>query len=480
MADDDRPAGGSGRLPFGGADDDDLFVWDGLRRPSRSPEPAASPRSGELRGPPDDAPPWDEGAAPRSRGGSRAASGERRMPSRPAAPARGADDEWQGWLDPGEGAQAGEPAVGDGPGGPFGPDALGHVPERRRPRRRRLSAGAVLAAMLIGFFFAGLLDVKAIETEVKGKPLGTARSVELALLKPMVVLSGALRFDRPAAALDAMLGRGETAHHSIAEVKDEVKPKWPRKITRADKLRLYIIGDSMAQVFGSSLENLAEETHLIKAKLDYKVSSGLSRPDFFDWPQHMIDQIVEYDPDATAVLFGANDGQNVLYKGKVLEVGSKAWQEVYAKRVGKAMDILTKGGRRAYWVGNPIMRDPGYRDRISMMDNIYKAEAKKHAGVFYIPTWALFADAKGSYTGDAPRRERRPCAHARPRRHPPDARRRRPHGAGRARRHREGLGHTAGAVRPPGGSVTRGGPSSASSTQSRVRNSQKARPAKAP
>jgi len=385
MSDDDRHDEGSERLPFGGGGaDDDLFVWDGLRPPSRPADLPPRPVPDEPRGarvPAGSRPSRDEGAA---------------RPRR-AAPSRGADDEWQDWLDPGEGAQAGEPAAGGGPGGPFGPDAFGHVPERVRPRRRRHSAGAVLAALLLGFFVAGLLDVKAIETEVKGKPLGTARSVQLALLKPMVVLSGALRLDRPAEALSAMLGRGETAHHSIAEVEDKVKPKWPRKITRKDKLRLYIIGDSMAQVFGSSLENLAEETHFIRAKLDYKVSSGLSRPDFFDWPQRMIDQLVDFDPDATAVLFGANDGQNVMHKGKVLEVGSKAWQEVYAKRVGKAMDILTRGGRRAYWVGNPIMRDPGYRARISMMDHIYEAEAKKHPGVFYVPTWALFTNDKGAY-----------------------------------------------------------------------------------
>ena len=97
----------------------------------------------------------------------------------------------------------------------------------------------------------------------------------------------------------------------------------------------------------------------------------------------------------------------------MLKVGSKAWQEVYAKRVGKAMDILTRGGRRAYWVGNPIMRDPGYRDRISMMDKIYKAEAAKHPGVFYVPTWALFADDEGLLRGVPAGRERRPRAHAR-------------------------------------------------------------------
>ena len=307
----------------------------------------------------------------------------------------GLDDEWDEWLDPGEGAQRRAPRP---PREPGGPGDRGRPPgQRKGPRRRRASAGAVLVAMLIGFFVGGLLDAKGIETNVKGEPLGAWRSIELALLKPMTALSGALRLDGPAEALNALLGRGEGPHHSLAEVKSKAKPKWPRVITRKRPLRLYIVGDSMAQVFGSSLENLAEDTHLIKAKLDYKVSSGLSRPDFFDWPQRLIDQLVEYDPDATAVLFGANDGQNVRYQGKVLEVGSTAWQAAYQTRVGRAMRILTRGGRRVYWVGDPIMRNAGYRGRIAMMDHIYEAEAARHPGVTFIDTWRLMANGKGSY-----------------------------------------------------------------------------------
>jgi len=307
----------------------------------------------------------------------------------------GLDDEWDEWLDPGEGAQRRAPRP---PREPGGPGDHGRPPgQRKGPRRRRASAGAVLVAMLIGFFVGGLLDAKGIETNVKGEPLGAWRSIELALLKPMTALSGALRLDGPAEALNALLGRGEGPHHSLAEVKSKAKPKWPRVITRKRPLRLYIVGDSMAQVFGSSLENLAEDTHLIKAKLDYKVSSGLSRPDFFDWPQRLIDQLVEYDPDATAVLFGANDGQNVRYQGKVLEVGSPAWQAAYQTRVGRAMRILTRGGRRVYWVGDPIMRNAGYRGRIAMMDRIYEAEAARHPGVTFIDTWRLMANGKGSY-----------------------------------------------------------------------------------
>ena len=135
------------------------------------------------------------------------------------------------------------------------------------------------------------------------------------------------------------------------------------------------------------------------------MSSGLSRPDFFDWPQRMIDQIVEFEPDATAVLFGANDGQNVLRQRQGPEGGQQAWQEVYAKRVGKAMDILTKGGRRVYWVGNPIMRDPGYRDaHLDDGPHLRRPRPRSTPACSYIPTWALFADEKGSYAEYLPRR----------------------------------------------------------------------------
>ena len=245
----------------------------------------------------------------------------------------------------------------------------------------------------------------------------------------------------------------------------------------------------MDQVFGSSLVNLSEATGLVKAKNDYKVSSGLSRPDFFDWPQRLVDQIVDYRPDAVAVLFGANDGQDVLSPdgGKVLKVGTKAWQQVYAQRVGEAMDILTKGGRRVYWIGNPIMRDFGYRERISMMNHIYQAEAGKHPGVAFISTWATMANEKGSYAeylkdangdlvlmrapdgihltraggdrmaAEGPRRDREGLGHGRLARHPSPA-------PSEARRR---LGPATG----------RGAHASWSTTQSRVTTSQRASPA---
>ena len=265
-----------------------------------------------------------------------------------------------------------------------------------RPGRRLATAGGVLVAMLLGFFVASLLDATTLEREFKGMPLGCGRSLGLAALRPVTALSGAVGLDRPAKAIDEALGRTGGPHHTLAQAR-KTKALWPREITSERPLKLYIAGDSMARTFGQSLINLSEETGLVKASLDYHVSSGLSRPDYFDWPQRFIDTLVEKRPDAVVALFGANDAQDVAYKGQVLEVGTMAWRSLYQKRVGEAMDILTSGGRRVYWVGSPIMRDKLYRERISMMDHIYAEQSKTHPGVTYISTWALMANGKGSY-----------------------------------------------------------------------------------
>lgn len=367
---------GSGPAPGTGDADDDLFVWRDLRPPARGRDEGR--RRDEAFRAGGDAPrrAHEDWRAPEYPTGSGRARHE---------PADGyeASEEWEEWLEP---------------EAPRGPEAGGRPPGRRKgPRRRRLSAGAALLAMLLGFFLAGLLDAPNIRKDVEARPYGALRTLQLALLAPMTGLSGLVRADDLGGAVASALGRGEEEHHTLADVKKPKKALWPRPITEEKPLRLYVAGDSMDQVFGSSLVNLAEETGLVKGKNDYHVSSGLSRPDFYDWPQRLVDQIVDFRPDAAAVLFGANDGQDVFYEGKVLKVGAKAWQEVYATRVGEAMDILTKGGRRVYWVGNPIMKDFKYRERIAMMNHIYEAEAKKHPGVTFVSTWQALSNEKGSY-----------------------------------------------------------------------------------
>jgi lysophospholipase L1-like esterase len=272
------------------------------------------------------------------------------------------------------------------------------APARRGRQRRRYSAGAALAAMLLGFFLAGLLDAAALHRDVETMPIGARRTALLWLIRPMTALGDVVGLDEPAQALDRALDRGDDAHHARGElVNGDGRPIWPREITDAAPLRLYIAGDSMAGQFGRPLAALAEETSPIETRVDYHVSSGLSRPEYFDWPQRLIDMVVESGAEAVVFLVGGNDAQDVKWEGRVLHVDSRAWLDLYRLRVAEAMEIATAGGRRVYWVGQPIMKDDTYRERMAMLNRVYEEVAATHDGVTYIDTWEMFADEDGEY-----------------------------------------------------------------------------------
>ncbi len=266
--------------------------------------------------------------------------------------------------------------------------------------RRRATAGAALAAMLLGFFVAGLLDAAALERDARALPLGARRTALLWLVRPMVTLSEALALDAPARALDRALGRADAGVHRSAGdlAADGARPIWPREVTARRPLRLYIAGDSLAGQFGRPLVELAEKTGLVRARLDYHVSSGLSRPDYFDWPQRLIDEIFDTRAEAVVVLVGGNDAQDVEWDGRVLKVGTEDWLEVYHLRVAEAMDIASAGGRRVYWVGQPVMRDRGYGERMAMLNRVYEEEAARRDGVTFVDAWRLFSAPDGGFT----------------------------------------------------------------------------------
>jgi hypothetical protein len=279
-----------------------------------------------------------------------------------------------------------------------GQRAAAAAPARRGRQRRRATAGAALAAMLLGFFAAGLLDAAALRRDVETMPLGARRTALLWLIRPMTALSGAVGLDEPAQALDRALSREGGRHHARGElVRDDARPIWPRDVTADKPLRLYIAGDSMAGQFGRPLAALAEQTSPIETRVDYHVSSGLSRPEYFDWPQRLIDMVVESRAEAVVFLVGGNDAQDVRWEDKVLHVGSRAWLDLYRLRVAEAMEIATAGGRRVYWVGQPIMKDDTYGERMAMLNRVYEEVAATHDGVTYVDSWALFADENGEY-----------------------------------------------------------------------------------
>lgn len=311
-----------------------------------------------------------------------------------------------------------------GGAGPRGPRSTyrRHGRSGDGPDGRRLApAGKVLLALVIGLGLAALLSAQDLQRQAESMHVGTARSIAMALVRPVTAISSTLRFDELRAAVEDALGRGARERAGVhtrtpdptqngqgsgsssggsGSSKPSVSPSavifTP---TKDKKLALWVGGDSMAMTFGESVVAMADRTGVIETALDYHVSSGLSRPDFFNWPRRLRAEMKAFRPDVVVFASGANDGQDVQHEGTIHYYGSKEWVDLYRERVAVAMNIAGGGlGRPVWWVGMPIARDPAQSAIYRTLNKVYKEEARTRPNVRYVDTYSLFSDANGGYS----------------------------------------------------------------------------------
>ena len=161
---------------------------------------------------------------------------------------------------------------------------------------------------------------------------------------------------------------------------------------------MWIIGDSFMELFGPALVNRSLDTGVIEAEVEFRYVSGLSRPDYFDWPAYIGQELPDVDPDVAVVMFGGNDAQDVELAGDRFNVGTEAWYELYCTRVAEAMDVLLTGVDHVYWIGLPIMKSDRFTANAQVMNEAYETQAAERAQVTYIPSFELFADEDGKYS----------------------------------------------------------------------------------
>lgn len=298
---------------------------------------------------------------------------------------------------------------------------------------RPLAAGQVFVVMLVALLGGALLNAQGILLTAEQQEPGVRRTLATGMAEPLASISAFLRIDVARETVDEALGRavprrdltvaapttGTTVTQTPATTPSTSSaPPNPattttttapisttttmlpalRRVSVEKPLNLWIIGDSFAELFGPALVNRSTDTGLIDAEVDFRYISGLSRPDFFDWPAYIGGELSEQPRDAAVVIFGGNDGIDVEVGGEHFDLGSEAWIELYAARVGEAMDALLEGVDCVYWVGLPIMRSDSFTAKVEMMNAVYQAEAEKRPQVTYISSFELFTDEDGQYS----------------------------------------------------------------------------------
>jgi hypothetical protein len=253
-----------------------------------------------------------------------------------------------------------------------------------------------LAALLLAMFNADDLLARA-----KALPFGWQRTASVDVASALHTVSSSLLLNRPRLALDRLFGHERATGHGDTPVRHTtVRPFRP---TAAHPVRIYLGGDSVAQAFTAAFLTTVAGHREIEPTIEYRFATGLSRPDYFDWPGRLRDVLARADrPQIVVVLFGANDMQPIMTPTGPARVGTAEWLSEYRSRVAATMQLLVDAGVDAYWIGQPPMRSSTLNRRIDQVDDIYADEAARHPGISFLDTRPLFADAHGSYTAYLP------------------------------------------------------------------------------
>jgi lysophospholipase L1-like esterase len=300
------------------------------------------------------------------------------------------------------------------------PDRLPDV-----PARRLAPAGRVLVTMLVCFLVWSLLDARELRRSAEASPIGARRAAALFVLDPLFVVSRWTGMDALGGVVSRVLGRNpDDAPGGDLTVPPRGAGAPPARIigtgrrgvrlpasgglreytllpvrrpSQKNPERILVIGDSFAIGLGLGVSRgLANDP--VKVVRQGRESTGLARPDYFDWTAQVRVDVQRFRPDIIIAMLGGNDFQDLVVPGRdsVRRFNITAWNALYSQRVSRLMALATSGGARVVWVGLPPSRSPVLPNAgVVRMNDIYRTEATFHPGVVYLDSWRLFARSGG-------------------------------------------------------------------------------------
>ncbi|MBU6161608.1 MAG: DUF459 domain-containing protein [Myxococcales bacterium] len=163
--------------------------------------------------------------------------------------------------------------------------------------------------------------------------------------------------------------------------------------------RVMIVGSSsMEHGIGQSVDELINEFGPVHVRNEGLRSTGLSRPDYYDWLAQARLFADEYRPDLVVAQFGGNDCQGTVDPdgNLVARWSTPEWDVEYARRVTEFITDMRSRGAFVVILGMPTMREERFRARIDVLNRVVQ-QACEAARVPFIDLRALTSDADGEY-----------------------------------------------------------------------------------
>ena len=288
----------------------------------------------------------------------------------------------------------------------------------RVPRRKTVPAGRALSVMLICLSVWLLLNASALKRAAEASEIGARRSAALAVLGPIAAVGEVLQLDHLRNAISTAIGRDPNEQPGVAAIDpvpiappavgedddEQAGAEAPIPVpTRDDPLRVAVIGDSFATGVGAAIGR-SMNPRLVDVQARGVISTGLTRPDYFNWQPNLREIVDRFRPGVVVVMLGGNDAQTLTVSGgrPVPLSAQEEWRRIYAERVASLAKTATDAGARVVWIGLPPMRDINRDHQAHRLDGIYRTVAKTSPGIAYVNSLDLFARPGGNYAAYLP------------------------------------------------------------------------------
>ncbi len=178
-----------------------------------------------------------------------------------------------------------------------------------------------------------------------------------------------------------------TSVQAPADALVHISPKSPR--------RILVIGASSIQfAVGVELERRLPTYEGIKVKRFGRLATGLSRPDFFNWPDKFETLASSFKPDLVIANYGGNGAQAIPNGAGKVRYKTPEWDAAYGDKVREMVQIAKKHGAEMVFMGMPIMRSAKFSAKMRYLNRVQQ-EAAEAAGALFIATYEMAAMPDG-------------------------------------------------------------------------------------
>ena len=177
------------------------------------------------------------------------------------------------------------------------------------------------------------------------------------------------------------------------------RPKPMRHVTAHQPRRILVIGASSIQfAVGVELEKrLPRAYEGIKVKRFGQLATGLTRPDFMNWPEKLRSLAKSFRPDLVICNFGGNDAQAIpVGKYNRIPYGTPEWDTKYGERIAEMIDIASEYGAETVMIGMANMRNRKFAKKMLRLNRVMK-QVTEDRGMLFVSSYEKASTPSGSY-----------------------------------------------------------------------------------